>query len=76
MTKENMKDIHELHNYIIGEAEKILKSRGRRMIGWDEIANEKRDKSSVIMSWRGEQAGIDAAKKGYDVILTPLHYSH
>jgi len=74
MTKENMKDIHELHNYIISEAEKILKSRGRRMIGWDEIANEKRDKSSVIMSWRGEKAGMDAAKKGYDVILTPLHY--
>lgn len=74
MTKENMKDIHELHNYIISEAEKILKSRERRMIGWDEITNEKRDKSSVIMSWRGEKAGMDAAQKGYDGILTPLHY--
>lgn len=74
MKQKGMKNTHELHKYIIGKAENIIKSRGRRMIGWDEIAGETLDKSSVIMSWRGEQAGIDAAKKGYDVILTPLHY--
>ncbi|WP_300703294.1 family 20 glycosylhydrolase [Bacteroides sp.] len=74
MRREGMADVHELHNYIIGKAENILRAGGRRLTGWDEIASEKLDKSSVVMSWQGEQAGIDAARKGYDVILTPLHY--
>lgn len=74
MRREGMKNLHELHNYIIGKAEGILMAAGRRLAGWDEIADEKLDKSSVIMSWQGEQAGIDAAQKGHDVILTPLHY--
>lgn len=74
MRREGMKDVHELHNYVIGKAEDILRSAGRRMTGWDEIACDGLDKSSIIMSWQGEQAGLDAAQKGYDVILTPLHY--
>lgn len=74
MLREGMKDIHQLHKYIIDKAENILKARGRRLTGWDEIASEKLDKSSIIMSWQGEQAGIDAANKGHDVILCPLQY--
>lgn len=74
MYRKGMKDVHELHNYIIGKAENILRTRDRRLAGWDEIGSEKLDKSSIIMSWQGEQAGIEAAEKGYDVILTPLHY--
>lgn len=74
MKKEGFDNVHSLHKYIIGRAENIINKRGRRMIGWDEIANDNLDKSSVIMSWRGEQAGLKASEKGYDVILTPLHY--
>lgn len=74
MKKEGFDNVHSLHKYIIGRAENIINKRGRRMIGWDEIANDNLDKSSVIMSWRGEQAGLKAAEKGYDVILSPLHY--
>ena len=74
MKREGMEEVHQLHNHIVGQAEEILKAGGRRMTGWDEIASEKLDKSSIIMSWQGERAGIEAAKKGYDVILTPLHY--
>ncbi|WP_299234508.1 family 20 glycosylhydrolase [uncultured Bacteroides sp.] len=74
MMKEGFDDIHSLHKYIIGKAEDIINNRGKRLIGWDEIADEGLDKSSVIMSWRGEQAGLKAAENGYDVILSPLHY--
>lgn len=74
MKKEGFDNVHSLHKYIVGRAENIINKRGRRMIGWDEIANDNLDKSSVIMSWRGEQAGLKASEKGYDVILTPLHY--
>lgn len=74
MRLEEMKNVSDLHKYVIGKAERIIEARGRRMIGWDEIAEGQLDKKSVIMSWRGTQAGIDAARKGYDVVLTPLHY--
>lgn len=74
MKKEGFDNVHSLHKYIIGRAENIINKRGRRMIGWDEIANDNLDKSSVIMSWRGEKAGLKAAENGYDVILSPLHY--
>lgn len=72
--REGMENVHELHNYIIGKAEEIITRKGRRMIGWDEIASEQLNKSSIIMSWRGETAGIAAANKGYDVILSPLSH--
>lgn len=74
MKKEGLDNVHSLHKYIIDRAENIINKRGRRMIGWDEIANDNLDKSSVIMSWRGEKAGLKAAENGYDVILSPLHY--
>ena len=74
MKKEGFDDVHSLHKNIISKAEDIIMKRGKRMIGWDEIANDDLDKSSVIMSWRGEKAGLRAAKKGYDVVLSPLHY--
>ncbi len=74
MKKEGMQDTHELHEYIIGKAEEIIGHNGRRMMGWDEIACEHLDKSSAIMSWRGEEAGMVAAGKGYEVVLSPLDY--
>lgn len=74
MKKEGFDNVHSLHKYIIDRAENIINKRGRRMIGWDEIANDNLEKSSVIMSWRGEKAGLKAAENGYDVILSPLHY--
>lgn len=74
MEKENMQDVHELHKYIIKKAENIIRTRGRRLAGWDEIGDEKLDKTSVITSWRGDKAGIDAIGQGYDVVFAPLHY--
>ena len=74
MKQEGFDDLHSLHKYVIKKAEEIITKRGKRMIGWDEISNDDLDKSSVIMSWRGEKAGLKAAAKGFDVVLSPLHY--
>lgn len=74
MKKEGMSDVHQLHKFIVGRAEQIIIAGGRRMIGWDEISSDRLDKSSIIMSWQGEEAGLVAAEKGYDVVLTPSQY--
>jgi hexosaminidase len=65
-------DVHALHGWFIREIAKHLASRGRRALGWDEIAEAgPLPEGCVIASWRGEQAGIDAARAGYDVIMCP-----
>jgi hexosaminidase len=65
-------DVHALHGWFIREIAKHLASRGRRALGWDEIAEAgPLPDGCIIASWRGEQAGIEAAKAGYDVVMCP-----
>lgn len=71
MKQENMSDVQELQNHLIRYAEKFLRSKGRRMIGWDEILKDTLDKTSVIMCYRGQSGALTAASKGYDAIMTP-----
>ncbi len=68
---EGLKDEHELQSYFIRQAEKMLAKRGKKLIGWDEILEGGLAPSATVMSWRGTQGGIDAAKAGHDVIMTP-----
>ena len=68
-------DVHALHGWFIREIAQHLASRGRRALGWDEIAEAgPLPEGCVIASWRGTQAGIDAAKAGYDVVMCPETY--
>lgn len=60
-----------LQSYFNNRIEKFLKEHGRKLIGWDEILEGDLSKSATVMSWRGEAGGIEAAKKGHDVIMTP-----
>lgn len=60
-----------LQSYFNNRVEKFLKEHGRKLIGWDEILEGDLSKSATVMSWRGEAGGIEAAKKGHDVIMTP-----
>lgn len=70
-TKENLKDEHEVQSYFIRRMEKFINSKGKKIIGWDEILEGGIAPNATIMSWRGEKGGIEAAKAKHDVIMTP-----
>ncbi|PTN06286.1 family 20 glycosylhydrolase [Mangrovibacterium marinum] len=71
MRKEGLKNEHELQSYFVQRIEKVLLAHGKKMIGWDEILEGGLAPSATVMSWRGEEGGIEAAKQGHDVIMTP-----
>ncbi len=73
---EKLKDEHELQSYFIKRIEKIINSKGRRMIGWDEILEGGLAPEATVMSWRGFNGGIEAAKSGHDVIMTPTSHCY
>jgi hexosaminidase len=67
----NLKDEHELQSYFIQRIEKYVNSKGKQIIGWDEILEGGLAKNAVVMSWRGIKGGIAAAQQDHDVIMTP-----
>ena len=71
MKEKGMKDEHELQSYFIQRIEKYVNSKGRTIIGWDEILEGGLAPNAVVMSWRGEAGGIAAAKQNHYVIMTP-----
>lgn len=71
MKAEGLKDEDELQSWFIRRMDRWLADRGRRLVGWDEILEGGLAPGATVMSWRGEQGGIDAAKAGHDVIMTP-----
>ncbi len=71
MKDNNLKDEHALQSYFIQRMEKYLNSKGRSIIGWDEILEGGLAPNATVMSWRGEEGGIEAAKQNHNVIMTP-----
>lgn len=71
MKKEHLKDEHELQSYFIQRMEKYLNGKGRNIIGWDEILEGGLAPNATVMSWRGEEGGVTAAKQKHHVIMTP-----
>lgn len=69
-----LKDEEGLQSYFIRKIERYLNSKGRSIIGWDEILEGGIAPNATIMSWRGEQGGIEAAKQHHKVIMTPGGY--
>lgn len=67
---------NQLQSYINNEVEKFMKSKGRDIIGWDEIQEGGLSGRSIIMSWRGVKGGIAAARQGHRVIMSPNVYSY
>jgi hexosaminidase len=76
MKRENLKDEHEVQSYFIRRIEKFINSKGKKIIGWDEILEGGVAPNATIMSWRGMKGGIEAAKAKHDVIMTPTDYSY
>jgi hexosaminidase len=73
--KDNdLKDEHGLQSYFIQRMEKYINSKGKTMIGWDEILEGGLAPNALVMSWRGEAGGIEAAKQHHQVIMTPGTY--
>lgn len=74
MKEKGMKSIDELQSYMIHRAEEFLISKGRKLIGWDEILEGGLAPEATVMSWRGEEGGIRSARMGHDVVMTPGNY--
>jgi hexosaminidase len=72
--KQKLKDEHELQSYFIKRIEKFVNSKGRAIIGWDEILEGGLAPNATVMSWRGTSGGIEAAKQKHNVVMTPTTY--
>lgn len=76
MKKEGLKDMHEVQAYFVKRVAKILESKGKKLIGWDEILEGGLPESATVMSWRGTKGGIKAAQLGHKVVMSPSTYAY
>lgn len=76
MKKENLKDLDEVQSYFVKRVEKIINSKGKKMIGWDEILQGGLAPNAAVMSWRGMKGGIEAAKMGHEVVMSPTDFAY
>ena len=76
MRTEKLKDVRELQSYFIRRIEAFLDSKGRKLIGWDEILEGGLAPRATVMSWRGMRGGIEAARQGHDVVMTPTSHCY
>ena len=71
-----LKNEEELQSYFMKRIEKFVNAKGRKVIGWDEIIEGGLSPNVTVMSWRGMEGGITAAKSGHDVIMAPIQYTY
>ena len=71
-----LKDEHELQSWFIRQMDTFLTKKGRRLIGWDEILEGGLAENATVMSWRGMDGGIAAAKAGHDVVMAPGSHTY
>ncbi len=76
MKDEGLKNVEELQSYFIKRIEKFVNSKGRNIIGWDEILQGGLAPNATVMSWTGIEGGIKAAKEHHHVIMTPGNYCY
>ncbi|MCJ7552588.1 MAG: family 20 glycosylhydrolase, partial [Ignavibacteriaceae bacterium] len=73
---EGLADEHELQSYFVKRIEKFVNSKGKRIIGWDEILEGGLAPEATVQSWQGTKGAIDAAKMGHDVIVSPTSHCY
>ncbi|MEO7309516.1 MAG: beta-N-acetylhexosaminidase [Chitinophagaceae bacterium] len=76
MKRENLKDLNEVQSYFVKRVEKIISSKGKKMIGWDEILEGGLAPNAAVMSWRGMKGGTEAAKAGHEVVMSPSTFAY
>jgi len=74
MKKENLKNLDEVQSYFVKRVEKIINSKGKKMIGWNEILQGGLAPNAAVMSWQGMNGGIEAAKQGHEVVMSPQEF--
>lgn len=76
MQEEGLADVDELQSYLIKRIERYVNSKGRRIVGWDEILEGGVAPDATVMSWRGVKGGHQAMAEGHDVVMTPVGYCY
>ena len=76
MKKLNIRHVEDLQGYFMNRLEVILKSKGKKLIGWDEILEGGISPEATVMSWRGIKGGIEAAQMGHYVVMTPTTFAY
>lgn len=76
IANNNLVDGNGLQKYFAERIAKIIKSRGREFIGWDEMLDDGLVEGAIVMSWRDVKHGIEAAKQGHKAIMTPIDFSY
>ncbi|HEX2617155.1 MAG TPA: family 20 glycosylhydrolase, partial [Flavobacteriales bacterium] len=76
MKREGLKNSGELQSYFVRRIERYLNGKGRKLIGWDEILEGGLAPNATVMSWRGTEGGIEAAKAGHPVVMTPGEFCY
>ncbi|QMW06410.1 beta-N-acetylhexosaminidase [Spirosoma foliorum] len=76
MKQLNIRHVEDLQGYFMGRVEKILTAKGKKLLGWDEILEGGISPTATVMSWRGIKGGIEAAKEGHNVVMTPTTFAY
>jgi hexosaminidase len=76
MKKQGLKNMEEVQSYFEKRLEKIVASKGKKLIGWDEILEGGLAPGAAVMSWRGMKGGIEAAKQKHEVVMSPTTYAY
>ncbi len=76
MQKENLKNMEQVQSYFEKRLEKIVESKGKKFMGWDEILEGGLAPDAAVMSWRGIKGGIEAAKMGHEVVMSPTTFAY
>jgi len=76
MKKNGLKNMEEVQSYFEKRVEKIVESKGKKFMGWDEILEGGLAPNAIVMSWRGMQGGIKAAQMQHDVVMTPTTFAY
>ena len=76
MKKLNIRHVEDLQGYFMNRVEGILKAKGKKLLGWDEILEGGISPEATVMSWRGVKGGIEAAHLGHEVVMTPTTFAY
>ena len=76
MKKEGLTNQNEVQSYFVRRVQKIINAKGKKMMGWNEILQGGLSGDAAVMSWQGVKGGIEAAKQGHKVVMSPNDYNY